>query len=146
MTTYADWELKNRFPNERTIIERIRITNRHARTQNNTKQKRNNNTSIYKYVSYEEITYRDLTNKYAKILHDREHAIKWIYEIFEKNRLDIIEFYAWLILIKNMDLVKIHGMVLEGPMNAGKSMIIDCTVRSLKPEDNRERGTTMNFT
>ena len=49
---------------------------------------------MYKYVSYEEITYRDLTDKYAKILRNREQVIKWIYEIFEKNKLDIVEFYA----------------------------------------------------
>lgn len=78
---------------------------------------------------------RDLEDKYGNTIKDRLDCITWLLELFEKNNINIIEFLAWVTTIKNMELIKINGLVLEGPTNAGKSMIIDNVIRPLKPED-----------
>lgn len=132
--TFAEWELKIEYDTKEQLLKDFGLqVDTYA--SKIIKNKRNNKTSMYKYDSYEKITIRDLDDKYANNLENRINAIKWIYDLFDKNNINIIEFFAWTTAIKNMDFVKINGLVLEGPTNAGKSLIIDNTIRPLKPED-----------
>lgn len=134
INTFAEWELKIEYDIKEQLLKDFGLQ---VDTYANKiiKNKRNNRTSMYKYDSYESILMRDFKDKYANNLEYRVETINWIMNLFEKNKINIIEFFAWVVAIKNMDFIKINGLVLEGPTNAGKSMIIDNIVRPLKPED-----------
>lgn len=132
--TFADWELKINYETKEELLKDFGLQ---IDTYANKiiKNKKNQHTSRYKYESYEQITIRDLKWKYAERLRERQEAIKWIYNLFYMNNINIIEFMAWITCIKNMTFIKINGMILEGPTNAGKSLIIDNIIRPLKPEE-----------
>lgn len=64
----------------------------------------------------------------------------WIEYLFNSNNIDLPEFLAWNSIIKNMRYMKINTLVLQGPTNAGKSLIADTLVSLYHPEEiSRER-------
>lgn len=65
-------------------------------------------------------------------MQDREQAddvflecVDWLIQLFTANDIDIIEFLAWNEIIKTQRYIKINAVVLQGPTNAGKSMIVE---------------------
>lgn len=61
-------------------------------------------------------------------------CVDYIEYIFDENKLDMIEFFAWLQIIRNKQIKKINTLVIQGPTNAGKSLITRCILEPLKPE------------
>lgn len=62
---------------------------------------------------------------------DNDHAddtflacVEWLMTLFEENDIDVIDFMAWNEIIKTQRYTKINAVVLQGPTNAGKSLII----------------------
>lgn len=64
-----------------------------------------------------------------------KQKIDWINYVFEENNIDIVHFMSWNKIIKTKRYVKMNGLVLEGPTNAGKSLIIDNLIEPTKPEE-----------
>lgn len=134
ITSFSEWELKVDIPTKNQLLRDfgLQAETYAAKVIKNHKHKETNK---YKYRSYDDIIYDEIGGEWVDKLADRAEAIEWIIYLFRSNNLDIIEFYTWLVCIKNMTFIKINGLVLEGHTNAGKSLIIDNTVGPLRPEE-----------
>jgi hypothetical protein len=55
-------------------------------------------------------------------------AITWVTELFQVNEIDLVDFMAWNECIKTKRYIKINCVCLEGPTNAGKSLLIDTLI------------------
>ncbi|XP_068250641.1 uncharacterized protein [Palaemon carinicauda] len=54
-----------------------------------------------------------------------EENMAWIENMFKRNKIDIEEFLAWVILIADRKLNKINTLVLQGPTGTGKSLTLN---------------------
>ena len=55
----------------------------------------------------------------------------WILQLLKANRIDCVEFFAWITLVGNRQLPKINTLVLTGPANTGKSLLLRCLLSNL---------------
>ena len=55
----------------------------------------------------------------------------WILQLLKANRIDCVEFFAWISLVGNRQLPKINTLVLTGPANTGKSLLLRCLLSNL---------------
>lgn len=88
-----------------------------------------------------QIKQKTLLQIYEDILEDNEFTendikgAEWLLILFNKNNINIIEFFAWHEIIKTHRYTKINTIVLNGPTNAGKSMLLELMIKPLKPEE-----------
>lgn len=122
-------------PQYRTMVKEVLIHNNVLRRD---RIRNSNLTDLFEY-------------HFAKIddelLNCREfkECLDWILDHFQANRGDIIEFFAWNENIKSKRYPKFNGLVLNGPTNAGKSMLIDCMTAYIKPEPIPRERDNSNF-
>ena len=96
------------------------------------------NLKYYKYVPTAELLLNELHNYMDnhETIEDNFHAIcDWLNYLFTENGIDLPEFLAWNACIKDMRYTKINTLVLQGPTNAGKSLIADALVSICQPEE-----------
>lgn len=62
-------------------------------------------------------------------------GMEWLMYLMKENDIDDIEFLAWNEAIKDKRYVKINSLVLQGPTNAGKSLIAETLLGPIKPEE-----------
>lgn len=74
-----------------------------------------------------------------------KECLEWILDYFRANKIDIIEFFAWNENIKSKRYPKFNGLVLNGPTNAGKSMLIECMTSCVRPEPIPRERDNSNF-
>lgn len=145
--TLAEWELKLDAGTKSQLLRDfgLQADTYAARIIKNNKFR---STSKYKYMTYEDILIDNIYNGEDELWETDFAApqikrMRWIENLFVRNELDIVEFFAWLSSVKNQTFIKINTLVLEGHTNAGKSLTIDGTVGPLKPEEiPRERDNT----
>lgn len=58
----------------------------------------------------------------------------WLAYFFQKQNIHPAEFLAWLEIIKTKRYKKINALVLEGPTNSGKSLLMDTLIKPFNPE------------
>ena len=75
----------------------------------------------------------------------RPEAIKWIYTLFEKQGVNLIKWLAEFLLIRNKALHKKNCMVIHGPPNTGKTMIMRLMTHCLNPTYIDKAGEASNF-
>ena len=105
--------------------------------------RKHNTIRYYKETPFEELIL-ECIDEYMKtnktIETDFHNTCDWIEYLFKSNNINLQEFLAWNSIIKNMRYMKINTLVLQGPTNAGKSLIADTLVSLCKPEEiSRER-------
>ena len=96
------------------------------------------NLKYYKYVPTAELLLNELHNYMDnhETIEDNFHAIcDWLNYLCTENGIDLPEFLAWNACIKDMRYTKINTLVLQGPTNAGKSLIADALVSICQPEE-----------
>ena len=105
--------------------------------------RKHDTTKYYKDTPIEELVLQSINDNMTKSeeIEDTFHdAVNWIEYLFAENEINLPEFLAWNSIIKNMRYMKINTLVLQGPTNAGKSLIADTLVSLCKPEEiSRER-------
>ncbi|KAJ8891357.1 hypothetical protein PR048_010873 [Dryococelus australis] len=79
------------------------------------------NTNYCEHIKHETLSARQL-----------EH-IEWLHTFFTKNNTDIPKFYSDFIIIQTMMLKNVNGLVILGPTNTGKSMIVRLLTEPLNP-------------
>ena len=67
------------------------------------------------------------------------------FQLFATNAIPMDDFFAWYTVIKNKTLQKINALVLHGPTNAGKSLLIDCLIKFMYPEEIPRDRDNSNF-
>jgi hypothetical protein len=101
------------------------------------------NMKYYKHVPLGELLAKEIEtymNDNEKVEPNFHECCDWIEYLFKENNLDLNDFLAWNTCIKDMRYTKINTLVLQGPTNAGKSLIADSLVALCKPEEvSRER-------
>lgn len=65
---------------------------------------------------------------------DIRKGVVWLVNLFHENNVNILEFFCWTEIIKTKRYYKINGICLQGPTNAGKSLLITGITSLLKPE------------
>ena len=83
-----------------------------------------------------------LLNELNNYMNDNEHIeddfhdiCNWLTYLLNENGIDLPEFLAWNTCMKDMRYTKINTLVLQGPTNAGKSLIADALVGICQPEE-----------
>lgn len=61
-------------------------------------------------------------------------SLKWINYWMNENKIDILNILAWMCIIRDKTLQKINGLVIQGPTNAGKSLLIRTLTDILMPK------------
>jgi len=105
--------------------------------------RKHENMRYYKYVPLTELLIKELEeykDKRKEAEHDFHDCCDWLEYLFEQNQIDLIDFFVWNTCIKDMRYTKINTLVVQGPTNAGKSLIADSLIGICKPEEvSRER-------
>lgn len=78
--------------------------------------------------------YLDILEKHP-FTEDDIVGTNWLMHLFEKNKINLIEFFAWHEIIKTHRYTKINTIIYHGPTNAGKSMLLDLIIKPLHPEE-----------
>jgi len=142
INTSTDWNLQVDTETKHQLMREFGLTvdnyvQRLIRARKHEKMK------YYKYVPLSEVMLMELEKymkKWEKVEPNFHACCDWIKYLFEENGLDMIEFFAWSTAIKDMRYTKINTLVLQGPTNAGKSLIADALVGLIHPEEvSRER-------
>ena len=79
------------------------------------------------------ISYMDYALDNYKVKYNEEHN-KWIYQYFEKNKINMIDFFAKYIIVKDMLIDKLNTLVICGDSNTGKSTLMRQLIEDWKPE------------
>lgn len=99
--------------------------------------------STLKHQSYRDICYnyvRCNLDTYQQNEQKINENIRWISNLLDQNNINLVEFLAWIEIIKNLRYQKINALVLYGTTNAGKSLFIRNATKLFKPtEISRER-------
>ncbi|KAK8388932.1 hypothetical protein O3P69_020710 [Scylla paramamosain] len=61
----------------------------------------------------------------------KEENVDWLYNLFAANNIDIAEFFAWFIVIRDKKLQKINTFVLKGPTGTGKTLTLATLLNKL---------------
>ena len=140
--TTADWNLTIPAETKHQLLKEFGLSvdnyvQRLIRTNKHEKAK------YYKNVPFTQLqiniiqTYMDTHAEYENTFYP---CITWIHYLLQENKIDLIEFLTWAKHIKDKRYTKIKTLVLEGPTNAGKSLIADTLFNTCKPEEvSRER-------
>lgn len=59
-------------------------------------------------------------------------TMEWIKFMLQENKINLIEFLAWAEIIKTKRYNKVNAIVLQGPTNAGKTMILHTLYKDFK--------------
>lgn len=70
----------------------------------------------------------------TEITQESINVNQWLDEYFECQQISQSEFLAWLQVIKTQRYNKINALVLLGPTNSGKSMLMELLIKPFKPE------------
>lgn len=132
--TYGDWELKIDCDIKDQLLRDYGLqadTYAHRIIRNN----KHKEAAAIKYKTFEASILESLQNIDTTNFSQHYENIKWILYLFKSNDIKPEEYLYWITNIKNMTFTKINGLVLQGFTNAGKSLLIDITIASLKPEE-----------
>lgn len=139
--TAAEWnmkvdiETKNQLMREfglnvESYVTRIIRNKKHTLTG---KLKRASLVEILMEVVQEEL--KNIQKDDDTIPSDLIEKIEWLEYLIKENEIDMIDFLTWNECIKDMRYIKINSLVLQGPTNAGKSLIADTLLGPIRPEE-----------
>jgi hypothetical protein len=63
----------------------------------------------------------------------KEANVAWLATLFRANNINIDDFFAKFLAVHSMNVTKIKSLVLEGPTNTGKSLLINILLSDTKP-------------
>ena len=98
-------------------------------------------TSLKADTSWEEIILEHYLQNIPLTIYNNEihanviNSLIWLNNLFIENNIDIIDFFAWSTIIKNKKYKKINCLILQGPTNAGKTLIAQQFFKLACPEE-----------
>ena len=135
--TNADWNLKVDTETKHQLMREYGLSVDNYVTRL-IRAKKHENIKYYKHVPLAELLLNEIHSymeKHETIEETFHECVEWLEYLLQENEIDIAEFLAWNSCIKDMRYTKINTLVLQGPTNAGKSLIADALVSICQPEE-----------
>jgi len=140
ITSKSDWHRRINIETKSTLLKEFGL-NVDAYLQKILRNKNHTLTGLKSDTPWEEIIVEYYEQNVPITIYNNNldfpiiNSLIWLNNLFIENNIDIVEFFAWSTVIKNKKFKKINCLVLQGPTNAGKTLIAQQYFKLAHPEE-----------